>query len=353
MDNKPRIGFIITKAETGGAQRWTLDQIQLLEPDVYPYLITGEDKWLTQALRHHSPLILPALLHKFPRLPALLALRRYVKKNHISTLVASSANAGVYARLMKLFFPNLRVVYISHGWSSIYNGGRLARVYTAAERLLAHLTDLIINVSQADAEKCSRQLEIPANKTVTLTNKTPKPIKPPAFLPQKPLKLLFLGRLAHPKRPDLLIEAISTFSPKELQLTVVGTGPAEAQLRKNAPENVVFAGEIQCFRQFNEYHALCLISDSEGLPMSALEAKAHSLPLLLSNVGGCHELIEEGRNGLLCENNISSIRDCLNQLIKNLENLQDGARETAPHAWLENAKKDYLSAYLGNTHTND
>ena len=152
--------------------------------------------------------------------------------------------------------------------------------------------------------------------------------------------------MAHPKRPDLLIDAVSGFSQGELTLTIVGSGPAQQELQATAPDNVIFAGEIQAFDQFHHYHALCLISESEGLPMSALEAKAHEMPLLLSDVGGCHELIEEG-NGILCENTSDSIRHSLHQLIANLHMMQSAARESAPNAWLEPAKMDYLHAYLG------
>ncbi|SEF39757.1 Glycosyltransferase involved in cell wall bisynthesis [Alcanivorax sp. DSM 26293] len=345
-NNKPRIGFIITKAETGGAQRWTLDQIGLLQDDIHPFLITGEDQWLTQTLSGLSPLILPDLLKRIPSPIGLMQLRRYIRDNRISTLVASSANAGVYARLMKLFTPGLRVVYVSHGWSSIYNGGKLSGIYTLTERLLSTLTDLVINVSQADASKCDERLNIPPGKSVTLTNRTPKPTKQSANLPSKPVKLLFLGRLAHPKRPDLLIDAVSGFSANDLTLTIVGSGPAQTQLQANAPNNVVFAGEIRAFDQFHRYHALCLISDSEGLPMSALEAKANELPLLLSDVGGCHELIDNG-NGILCDNTPDSIRHSLHQLITNMDAMQAAASASAPNAWLEPAKMDYLHAYLG------
>jgi len=182
-NNKPRIGFIITKAETGGAQRWTLDQVRLLQDDIHPFLIAGEDQWLTQTLSTLSPLVLPELLKRLPSSAGLMRLRRYIRNNGISTLVASSANAGVYARLMKLFIPGLRVIYVSHGWSSIYNGGKLSGVYTLAERLLSTLTDLVINVSRADAIKCNERLNISPGKTVTLTNRTPKPAEQPANLP--------------------------------------------------------------------------------------------------------------------------------------------------------------------------
>ena len=80
--------------------------------------------------------------------------------------------------------------------------------------------------------------------------------------------------------------------------------------------------------------------------MSALEAKANELPLLLSDVGGCHELIDNG-NGILCDNTPDAIRHSLHQLITNMDAMQAAASASAPNAWLEPAKMDYLHAYLG------
>ena len=48
-----------------------------------------------------------------------------------------------------------------------------------------------------------------------------------------------------------------------------------------------------------------LISDSEGLPLSALEAMSSELPIILSDVGGCFELIDE--NGILVKNNVNEM----------------------------------------------
>lgn len=346
MSKQPHVGFIITKAEVGGAQRWTLDQMRLLESDLTPHLICGESGWLTHA-HHGEQIVLSALQKRIPTLTGLLQLKRYLLDHNIQTLVASSANAGIYARLIKIVLPKTRIVYVSHGWSSLYNGGRLAALYTFIERQLSRLTDLVLNVSKADEEKCISKIGVPTKKRLTILNRTPKPDDTKPNLDTRPLRLLFLGRLTHPKRPDLLISAVERFSSAQVQLSIVGDGPQRKQLENDAPENVHFVGEIQNFNHYHEHHLLCLISDSEGLPMSALEAKAAGLPLLMSNVGGCGELIDtEKKNGILCDNHVDEIYKAIEALLSSYPEYQANAQTVAKDAWLEPARYQYLAAYL-------
>lgn len=349
MENRPHVGFIITKAEVGGAQRWTLDQVQLLQGDLTPHLICGDNGWLTDSHTGES-MVLKAMQKRLPSLSGLLQLKQYLVSHNIQTLVASSANAGIYARLVKLLLPKLRVVYVSHGWSAIYNGGKLAKLYAMIERSLSRLTDLILNVSKADEAKSTRHMRISAEKQITILNRTPRPADAPPSPTAKPLRLLYLGRLAHPKRPDLLISAVRSFSSDDVQLTVIGDGPQRKELELLKSDNIHFMGEIKDFKHYHEHHALCLISDSEGLPMSALEAKAAGIPLLMSDVGGCGELIRpEKPNGLLCNNHPDEILKAIQTLITSQNEYLGNARDTAKDAWLEPLREAYLAAYLPQT----
>lgn len=349
MKNRPHVGFIITKAEVGGAQRWTLDQIRLLQGDLTPHLICGDSGWLTDTHTGES-MVLDAMQKRLPSLSGLLQLKHYLASHNIQTLVASSANAGIYARLVKLLLPKLRVIYVSHGWSAIYNGGKLAKLYALVERSLSRLTDLILNVSKADETKSTEHIRIPAKKQITILNRTPRPTGPLPPPPARPLRLLYLGRLAHPKRPDLLVTAVRSFSSEEVQLTVIGDGPQRNELELLKSGNIHFMGEIRDFNHYHEHHALCLISDSEGLPMSALEAKAAGIPLLMSDVGGCGELIRpEKPNGLLCSNDQDAIIKAIQALIASRNEYLDNAQDTAKDAWLEPLRESYLAAYLPQT----
>lgn len=71
-----------------------------------------------------------------------------------------------------------------------------------------------------------------------------------------------------------------------------------------------FLGEINNFNDYLNYDIFILSSDSEGLPMSALEAASAGLPIILSNVGGCNELIiteNNNSNGFTFNNTVQDL----------------------------------------------
>ncbi|MGL1311128.1 glycosyltransferase, partial [Vibrio parahaemolyticus] len=59
---------------------------------------------------------------------AYLKIVEVIKQKRIDVVLASSANAGLYARLLKVMVK-IRVVYFYNGLYCIYNGGRLRKLY--------------------------------------------------------------------------------------------------------------------------------------------------------------------------------------------------------------------------------
>jgi glycosyltransferase involved in cell wall biosynthesis len=80
-----------------------------------------------------------------------------------------------------------------------------------------------------------------------------------------------------------------------------GDGLVEADLeRVSAESGVVFLGERRPIERF--YDALdvyVLASYREGFPRSAMEAAAQGLPLVVTDIRGCRQVVDPERNGLL------------------------------------------------------
>ena len=333
-----KIVFVITKSEIGGAQTWVRDQIKLLNKDFESIIITNESGWLTNNVTESKVFFVKEIESRFS-IKALLKILKILKQEKVDISVSSSANAGLYSRLTRVFYKH-RVIYVSHGWSCLYNGGRLQPVLIKIENFLSFFSDKILCVSKKDKEKAVDIIGIKGSKIEVIRN---------AIYPKKQrvkeidstFNILFLGRLATPKRLDLLIEAVNKI--EDVTLTIVGDGPKTGTYRLNS--KVKFLGAISNFNEFYKYDLFALISDSEGLPMSALEAASAGMPLLLSNVGGCSELINN--NGLIVDNNVKDIVDAINNIKNNYLIYNKSAHSNMLDFDINKLKGDYIKLYSG------
>lgn len=118
--------------------------------------------------------------------------------------------------------------------------------------------------------------------------------------PTTPGFALFVGRLSEEKGIKTLLQAWSIFDDQTL-LKVAGIGPLETLLQSK--NNIVAlslqnAAEIGHLMQQASF--LVLPSECyEGFPLVLVEAFAHGLPVLASNLGSMADIIEDGETGLL------------------------------------------------------
>ena len=335
-----KILFAITKSEIGGAQKWVKEQISVCNPNFECYLATNKPGWLTEN-GNCGNLFVNNLIEKRFSLRYLFLLDKYVKDNKISIIIASSANAGIYSRLLKILNKKIKVVYVSHGWSAIYNGKILTRFYIQVERCLSSISDSILCISRYDYQTAINTIGISKKKLKWISNSIFPLYQTCERHTKGNVKLLSVARLSSPKRMDLLISAVENI---DVELHIIGDGVLKRGLEEVSQKNVIFHGEIENFQQFSNFDIFCLISDSEGLPLSAIEAMSCGLPLILSKVGGCSELISG--NGSLVENNAP---DITKKIIESLPLLKEQGKkskilfETAFN--LEKNKQEYISYY--------
>ena len=157
-----------------------------------------------------------------------------------------------------------------------------------------------------------------------------------------PPRVLSVARFKHPKRIDLLLRVAKDL---DIELYLVGDGPLKKDLEEQYKDKkIYFLGEIEGFEDFYKYDIFALISESEGLPLSAIEAMSAGLPLVLSNVGGCSELIDG--NGVLVENNLEDIAKGIQKCIEKQEKFGKRSKELFDEKFsLEKFKEEYVEYY--------
>jgi len=168
---------------------------------------------------------------------------------------------------------------------------------------------------------------------------------------------LFVGRVDHEKRLDILIQAMHQLKLEDVQLVIAGHGTAKEKLETLAQElnlgnRVHFAGYIPkeyLSALLNSVDIFTMPSEAELLSIASLEAMACGRPVLLANAVALPELVTPGLNGYLFEpGNVEDAAKKIELLAKHPENWPSmGAvsLEKARYHGLENTLRQYGSIY--------
>jgi glycosyltransferase involved in cell wall biosynthesis len=154
------------------------------------------------------------------------------------------------------------------------------------------------------------------------------------------LRFLYVGRLHSTKGVDVLLEAAHCLADEyAFTLTVVGSGPQEADLRERfAGQNWCrFAGHVsqQAVADFiANSDLLCIPSVwKENSPGVVIHALSKGLPVIGSNVGGIPEYVSHGENGLLVPpSDVAAWRDALASVLENASVLDTWRRHARAQA---------------------
>lgn len=173
--------------------------------------------------------------------------------------------------------------------------------------------------------------------------------------------LVYVGRLAPEKRPELLLDAfriVRESAPARTALVVVGDGPRRKELQRRAGPDVFFTGYLGGIALAEAYAAgdiFAFPSDTETFGNVVAEALSSGLPVVAPAKGGVTDMVSQGVSGILVpprdpEAFARALLSLLNEEQERLR-LSRGARKTAlGRSWPE-VLDGLLDAYrevLGN-----
>jgi glycosyltransferase involved in cell wall biosynthesis len=119
-----------------------------------------------------------------------------------------------------------------------------------------------------------------------------------------PVRVLYVGRVSKEKDLDILTAAYNQLrsdSAVQLQLIIVGDGPYSQPLAELVPD-AIFTGYLGGEDLANAYASADIFafpSTTDTFGNVIIEAQASGLPVIVSDIGGPQELVEQGVTGIV------------------------------------------------------
>lgn len=298
----------------------------------------------------------------------ILSIEQYLIKHKIDAVLCEYGPSGT--ELMPLCKKlNLPLTVHFHGYdayrSDVLNsyGQKYLDMFQIAKAVI---------VSSNDMQQQLLSLKCPLNKLhvlpygIDVTFFKPNPSKP------KKYDFVYCGRFVEKKSPLKIIESFSKLHSKNSAANLVMIGDGELQTdcknlvsQLHLEDKIHFTGALNPDEVLNIYHESKIFinhsvktasNDSEGTPLTIIEAMASGLVVLASNHAGIKDVIRDGENGILVpENNWElfewKLADTLTKY-ENFRHLSGKAMETVRSNYNLNSYSDELAKIIVNTCSN-
>lgn len=314
MDRPIRLLLLIDSLNAGGAERCVLNLARALSPARVQLHVCALGEIAGNPLRaEFERLGVPVTVlgsTRFYHPRSALRLAAIVRREAIDLIHTHLTSADLLGRTVGAIM-GVPVVSTLHnelrGYDSAPPLRRALQVLTAR-----HLAARLVPVNRASGAAFRERWRLPPAKLRPIVNGIvlePFLAVPerPARAPGAPLTVTNIGRLHPQKGQRILLEAARTVLARrgDVRFLIVGEGGLEQELKSHARAlgldgSVVFTGlrrDIPAL--LGETDIFTLASLWEGLPLSAVEAMAAARPLVLTDVGGCPELVVNGPAGLV------------------------------------------------------
>lgn len=277
----------------------------------------------------------------------MLRIKRYISDHNIDICHTHLAFGIIFTAL-----SSVPVVYTHHSMEPRW--GKL--LYQVFNRLV----DEYVGISN----KCAKALE---SYTMRNINTIPNAVSEDKFIGYKRIRssndiinIVMVGRISEQKDYMNMLIALTLLDEKlknKLKVRIAGEGAPvlKSQLigfiEINGMENIVdFVGVKTNIPEFLYQADVFLMSSAwEGLPIALTEAAVSGLPCIVTDVGGCAEVIENSKNGIVVPpKNSKALADAIIHLInqpKLIEEYSRNAIQSSTQYSISKSAKLHLDLY--------
>lgn len=242
--------------------------------------------------------------------------RRAIIASKPNIVYCHSSFAGVFGRLAAIG-THCKVVYNPHGWAfNMRNTSSMKlRVFRTLEQLLAHFTDKIVCISEAEFESAidnhissEDKLElIPNGIDIEAVRSSMGVSRPELGIAEDAFVVGMIGRLSAQKAPDVFIRAAEIIH-KEIPnsaFIIVGDGEQREEIETFAQQHglhlVVTGWTDKPYSYLKAFDVAMLLSRWEGFGLAIVEYMAAEKNVVATRADAIPSLIEDGEDGFLVD----------------------------------------------------
>jgi len=314
-----RVLNIIETMSSGGVERRRLSLAKLLDKTKFELKIictNAEGDFPLEFKKHNVEIFVVGDLKSFLDFKQHKKVQKIIEefKPHI---IHGAVFEGVTLAAINGFYKRVPIIILeetSDPQNRRWKGNLLMKLLS----LTAHK---VIGVSPAATNYLENKINLPKDKVLLINNgvvipniddyETIKRCKEKHQIIDDEIVIGSVGRMNSDsnKRFSDLIQAFSIVAKKntKVKLVLVGDGPEKENYEKLAiklgiSDRVVFTGyQNQIGTYYSIFDIFCLVSAHEAFGLVLVEAMLHKLPVLATNVGGMHYIVEDNKTGFLVE----------------------------------------------------
>jgi len=279
---------------------------------------------------------------------AVTEIKKIIKELNPDIIHLHSSKAGIIGRL-SANGRKTKMLYNPHGFSFLKkDDSRLKRfIYKSIEKIATINKCTIVGCSEGEyAEALSLSNNaININNGIDIEDINTMNLMPKTEDKSKPV-ICTLARISYSKNPEIFNDISKEFS--DLKFIWIGDGELRERLTSENIEITGWKEKEEALEILNNCDIFILPSLWEGLPISLLEAMYLKKLCIVSNVIGNKDVIQNNRNGFVCnslEEYINTINKVLEQKV-DLEGIKNNAYEDILNEY--NTKKmaeEYIEEY--------
>lgn len=317
---------LIDSLDTGGAEMMAVNISNALATEGHQVLLCGSRRLGELESKVSKEVALFCLQKKNSfDLKAFWKLFLIVKKNKVDLIHAHSSS--VFWALLVRFLTLSRTKVLWHD----HFGNRINEKSNIFMILASSWIDYILCVNFELCEWSKKNMRVKPEKIQYINNFPAIAVARKQELENtKSIKIVYLASFRKPKNHLNLIKAFEMYlanAPMDTRLILAGKYHQDSYFfelqnyikEKKLADFIEFYGNVDNVSNLLEMvHLGVIASDFEGLPLSLLEYGQAELPVVVTNVGQCPEVINHGEFGRLVEkNNPEALANALNEIISN------------------------------------